>query len=91
MRAEVNAMARSSFFGAESYMNAGGYIRERVFAGRYCSIGRRVTPGAGMHNMRRVSTHPGLHGSRARRYSEAELSRLTWGGGTKVATPHNYW
>ena len=87
VRAEVNAMARSSFFGAESYMNAGGYIRERVFVGRYCSIGRRVTLGAGMHNMRGVSTHPGLHGSRARRYSEEELSRLGWGGGTKVATP----
>jgi acetyltransferase-like isoleucine patch superfamily enzyme len=87
VRAEVNAMACSSFFGAESYMNAGGYIRERVFVGRYCSIGRRVTLGAGMHNMRGVSTHPGLHGSRARRYSEAELSRLAWGGGTKVATP----
>ena len=86
VRAEVNAAAGSSFFGAESYMNAGGYIRERVFIGRYCSIGRRVTLGAGRHNMRSVSTHPGLHGSRARRYSEAEISRLEWGG-AKVATP----
>mgnify|MGYP001604243650 FL=1 len=79
-------MAGSSFFGAESYMNAGGYIRERVFVGRYCSIGRRVTLGAGMHNMRGVSTHPGLHGSRARQYSGEELSRLDWKG-AKAATP----
>jgi len=87
VQAEVNAKPSSSFFGAESYMNAGGIIRDKVFIGRYCSIGRRVTLGAGMHNMRGVSTHPGLPGSRARRYSEAELSRLAWGGGTKVATP----
>lgn len=87
VQAEVNAKPRSSFFGAESYMNAGGYIRERVFVGRYCSIGRRVTIGAGMHNMRGVSTHPGLHGSRARRYSEAELLRLGGGGGAKMLTP----
>ena len=86
VHAEVSAMAGSSFFGAESYMNAGGYIRERVFVGRYCSIGRRVTLGAGMHNMRGVSTHPGLHGSRARQYSGEELSRLEWKG-AKAATP----
>lgn len=87
VRAEVNATVGSSFFGAESYMNAGGYIRERVFVGRYCSIGRRITLGAGMHNMRGVSTHPGLHGSRARQYSEAELSRLEWGGRSTVGKP----
>jgi acetyltransferase-like isoleucine patch superfamily enzyme len=86
MQAEVNAVAGSSFFGAESYMNLGGYIRDRVFVGRYCSIGRRVTLGAGMHNMRGVSTHPGLHGSRARGYSKEEISRLEWGG-AKVAAP----
>ena len=87
MRAEVNAKPGSSFFGAESYMNAGGNIREKVFVGRYCSIGRRVTLGAGTHYMGGVSTYPGLHGSRARRYSEAELSRLEGGGEAKVATP----
>lgn len=86
VQAGVNAVAGSSFFGAESYMNSGGYIRDRVFVGRYCSIGRRVTLGAGMHNMRGVSTHPVLHGSRARRYSKEEISKLEWGG-AKVATP----
>jgi hypothetical protein len=43
-------------------MNAGGYIRDRVFVGRYCSIGRRVTLGAGMHNMYGVSTPWGCMG-----------------------------
>ncbi len=35
-----------AFVGAYSYMNSGGYLRERTFIGRYCSIGRRVTIGA---------------------------------------------
>ena len=87
VRAEVSAKPGSSFFGAESYMNVGGNIREKVFIGRYCSIGRRVTLGAGSHYMGGVSTHPGLHGSRARRYSEAELLRLGGGGGAKMLTP----
>ena len=50
------------FFGAYSYMNSGGYVRPGVFVGRYCSIGRRVTLGAGMHRMTGVSTAPILSG-----------------------------
>jgi virginiamycin A acetyltransferase len=51
------------FIGAHSYINNGGYLRDKVFIGRFCSIGRRVTIGAGMHNMYGLSTHPSLKGS----------------------------
>lgn len=68
-----------SFCGAHSYMNGGGYIRERVYIGRYCSIGRRVTIGAGAHHMNGVSTHPKLHGSKSRAYSSEEQDFL-WPG-----------
>lgn len=51
------------FIGAYSYINNGGYLRDNVFIGRFCSIGRRVTIGAGMHNMYGLSTHPFIKGS----------------------------
>jgi len=59
------------FFGAYSYMNSGGYVRPGVFVGRYCSIGRRVTLGAGMHRMTGVSTAPILRG-RGNAYTEEQ-------------------
>lgn len=46
----------SSFIGAFSYVNDGGYLRDNVIIGRYCSIGRRVTIGAGTHPMVGLST-----------------------------------
>jgi virginiamycin A acetyltransferase len=49
-----------NFIGLHSYMGDGGYLRDRVLIGRYCSIGRRVTLGAGGHDMARVSTSPAL-------------------------------
>lgn len=45
-----------SFIGAYTYINYDGYIRGRVFIGRYCSIGRRVSIGADNHNANNVST-----------------------------------
>jgi virginiamycin A acetyltransferase len=51
------------FIGAHSYINNGGYLRDNVFIGRFCSIGRRITIGAGMHNMYGLSTHPKIKGS----------------------------
>lgn len=53
------------FVGRHSYMNDGGYIRGTVFIGRYCSIGRRVTIGAGTHSMVGVSTSSRLMPKRA--------------------------
>lgn len=50
------------FFGAHSYMNNGGYLRSETFIGRYCSVGRRVTIGAAMHDMAGLSTSPTLRG-----------------------------
>lgn len=50
----------AGFLGARSYMNGGGYLRGRVLIGRYASIGRRVTIGAGMHGMEGLSTSPAL-------------------------------
>jgi acetyltransferase-like isoleucine patch superfamily enzyme len=51
-----------NFIGAHSYMNDGGYLRNFVMIGRYCSIGRRVTIGAGMHSVDGLSTSPVLPG-----------------------------
>jgi acetyltransferase-like isoleucine patch superfamily enzyme len=48
----------SVFIGAYSYMNDGGYIRGPTFIGRFCSIGRRVTIGAGTHSIASISSHP---------------------------------
>jgi len=51
------------FIGAHSYVNPGGYLRGQTGIGRYCSIGRRVTIGAGSHPMGGLSTSPALAGS----------------------------
>ncbi|GMM72680.1 hypothetical protein MTsDn5_26320 [Alteromonas gracilis] len=60
------------FIGAYSYINNGGYLRDNVFIGRFCSIGRRVTIGAGMHNMYGLSTHPLIKGSASSPFYEPE-------------------
>lgn len=66
-----------AFFGAFSYVNGGGYLRDRVFVGRFCSIGRRVTIGAGNHFTTGLSTSPILSGGHAAdRYSPDERARL---------------
>ena len=64
LNSPVVAAQHSVFIGAYSYMNSGGYIRDRVMIGRYCSIGRRVTIGAGMHDMSGLSTSPLLRAGR---------------------------
>lgn len=53
-----------NFIGAHSYMNSGGYLRDNVLIGRFCSVGRRVTLGAGMHEMGGLSTSPRLSARR---------------------------
>ncbi len=59
---------RCRFVGAYSYMNGGGYLRDRVLIGRYCSIGRRVSIGAGAHALAALSTSPKLRGTPTRNY-----------------------
>lgn len=59
----IRTAAEFLFIGAYSYMNAGGYCRGSVMIGRFCSIGRRVTIGAGMHNMAGLSTSAVLEGT----------------------------
>lgn len=49
--------SRQVSFGAYSYINS-GFIRSHVSVGRYCSIGRNVTLGSGIHNLTSFSTHP---------------------------------
>lgn len=68
----------ASFIGAHSYMNSGGYIRGRVFIGRFCSIGRRVTIGAGAHTMTGISTSPVLRSlaETKRPYTTEELDHI---------------
>lgn len=48
----------SLYLGFASYLNDGGFIRGPIEIGRYCSIGRRVTIGLGMHNYTMFSTSP---------------------------------
>ncbi|WP_165164217.1 CatB-related O-acetyltransferase [Corynebacterium qintianiae] len=45
------------YFGFGTYMN-GGFVRGYVEVGRYCSIGRDVTLGLGVHDLTRTSTSP---------------------------------
>lgn len=66
----------SVFVGAHSYMNGGGYLRDGVLIGRYCSIGRRVTIAAGGHNMGALSTSPLISGCSAAPYSAAQLEQV---------------
>ncbi len=65
-----------NFIGAHSYINDGGYLRGNVFIGRYCSIGRRVSVGAGMHRMSSVSTYPALAQGTATPYTVAQAQAL---------------
>lgn len=66
--------SKNTFIGHRSYMNDGGYIRDDVFIGRYCSIGRRVSIGAGNHPMHSLSTSPSVRNKIARPYSETDLA-----------------
>lgn len=78
MAAEIIAVPRSSFVGANSYMNNLGYLRSNVFIGRYCSIGRRVTIGAGGHWMSGISTSPVLpSGPVQNNYTPDEMAELS--------------
>ena len=72
----VIARSAGSFIGAHSYMNDGGYMRSNVFVGRFCSIGRRVSLGAGMHPLEGLSTHPFLVYGAGNPYSEEETAEL---------------
>lgn len=65
----VMAKTGRVFFGAYSYMNNGGYIRDNTFVGRYCSVGRRVTLGAAMHAMDGISTSPAVRMGTASSYT----------------------
>lgn len=65
-----------SFIGAYSYMNNGGFVRGPLFIGRYCSIGRRVSIGAGKHSLIGVSTHCSLNQGEGSPYTANELVSL---------------
>ncbi len=73
------------FFGANSYMNDGGCLRSGVFVGRYCSIGRRVTLGAGSHSMLGLSTSPAARKGTANPYTRDQIRAL---GGRTRKPPH---
>lgn len=66
----------TNLIGAYSYINSGGYLRDRVAIGRYCSVGRRVTIAAGNHSIRSLSTSPRLKGSAARPYTAEESAQV---------------
>lgn len=78
LHAPVAGMA-PCFIGAHSYMNEGGYIRgddRGVFIGRYCSIGRRVSLGAGRHRIAGLSSSPALRGVKTRGYTREEAAQV---------------
>jgi len=76
LASQIIAKRHQVFVGAYSYMNDGGYLRDAVMIGRYSSIGRRVTIGAGMHRMTGVSTSPQLSTGKGSPYSEEQLALL---------------
>ncbi|MBM7066871.1 CatB-related O-acetyltransferase [Actibacterium sp. 188UL27-1] len=60
-------------------MNGGGYVKGRVFVGRYVSIGRRVTIGAEHHSLTGVSTSPSLFGGIAMEaYTPDQLAEMAF-------------
>lgn len=75
------AIGKPVFFGANSYMNDGGCLRSGAFVGRYCSIGRRVTLGAGSHSMLGLSTSPAARKGTATPYTRDQIRAL--GGRTR--------
>lgn len=63
--------------GAHSYMNDGGYFRGQLTIGRYCSIGRRVTLGAGAHEVSGLTSSPRLRAKPMEAvYSAEEIAQL---------------
>lgn len=76
LASQIIAKRHQVFVGAYSYMNDGGYLRDAVMIGRYSSIGRRVTIGAGMHRMTGVSTSPHLNAFAGTPYSDEQLAQL---------------
>lgn len=60
----ANALYRAGAYreALDRYLEVSGKPRPGVFVGRYCSIGRRVSWGAGMHSMTGISTAPILRG-----------------------------
>lgn len=65
-----------TFLGAHSYINSGGYTRGAVFIGRFCSIGRRVTIGAGAHSIAGLSSSPLVKGCVAPPYGNNEAKEI---------------
>lgn len=81
MESQAPISPLSVFIGAQSYMNDSGIVRDKVFIGRYCSIGRRVSIAAGAHYMTGVSTNPALvRGPAEAYYSEREMEDLGFSG-----------
>jgi virginiamycin A acetyltransferase len=68
------------FWGGWSYANLGGYFRDNLFVGRYCSIGRRVSIGAAGHHIDGVTSFPSLAmGAGSRPYSAQDRAELGLG------------
>lgn len=75
MQSQLIQKKPSVFCGAYSYMNPQGYVRSNTFIGRYCSIGRRVSLGAGSHRMSGLSTHPLMsRGPASANYDSMEIA-----------------
>ncbi|MGF6811233.1 virginiamycin A acetyltransferase [Paraburkholderia sp. Clong3] len=93
MESPVISSSRNSFVGAHSYMNGGGYVRAPVFIGRYCSIGRRVTIGAGRHAIHGLSSSPVVSKGIGDPYSatEREILGITPNKGNLIVLNSDVW
>lgn len=77
MQSPIISPNKDVFVGRFSYMNDGGYIRNNTYIGRYCSIGRRVTISAGMHNTLGLSSSPSLNQGIRYNAAESELLKIS--------------
>ena len=88
MESSAPISQHSVFIGAQSYMNDSGIVRDRVFIGRYCSIGRRVSIAAGAHYMTGVSTNPApAQGPAEAFYSADEMEALEFSAASRGDAP----
>ena len=91
MQSPIISPNKEVYIGRYSYMNDGGYVRNNTYIGRYCSIGRRVTISAGMHNVMGLSSSPSLNQGISYNSSESELLKIPLKKNTLTRIEHDVW
>lgn len=91
MQSPIISPNKDVFVGRFSYMNDGGYIRNNTYIGRYCSIGRRVTISAGMHNTMGLSSSPSLNQGIRYNGAQSELLKISSKRPTLTKIKNDVW